>query len=150
MSMHMIDVSTKNETLPSAVGECLVRMQHSTLQLIRTGGIPKGDRVAVSQTAGVCFAAIIPVVWETLCHPLLPGSIDIVVDTSASEDGVSIRATVTGMGRTGFEMEALTAVSVAALNLYDMCKNVDRGMTIDGLRLVRKSGGRSGVYTADV
>ncbi len=149
MSMHMMDVSTKNETLRSAAAVGFVRMQPSTLQLIRAGGIPKGDPVAVSQTAGIMAAKQTPALLP-LCHPLLPGSIDVVVDTSGSEDRVEIRATVTGVGRTGFEMEALTAVSVAALNLYDMCKNVDKDMSIDGIRLVSKSGGRSGTYTAAV
>jgi len=149
MSMHMMDVTTKDETLRSAAAECFVKMQPATLQLIRQGAIPKGDVVAVSQTAGIMAAKQTPTLLP-LCHPLLPGSIDVVVDTGDSEGGVRIRATVTGMGRTGFEMEAMVAVSVAALNLYDMCKNVDRGMSIDLIRLVSKSGGRSGTYTAGV
>ena len=149
MSMHMMDVSTKNETLRSATAECFVRMRPSTLRLIRQGSIPKGDVVAVSQTAGVLAAKQTPALLP-LCHPLLPGSIHVSIDTTGSDDAVSIRATVTGMGRTGFEMEALVAASVAALNVYDMCKNVDRAISIDGTRLVGKSGGRSGTYAVEI
>ncbi|GEM_PF-103306 len=147
MSMHMMDITTKAETRRSASAECCVRMQPSTMQLIRQGEIPKGDVVAVSQTAGVMAAKQTPDLLP-LCHPLLPGSIDIEFDTVGSEDCVRIRATVTGIGRTGFEMEAMVAASVAALNLYDMCKNVDKGMIIEGIRLVSKTGGKSGTYTA--
>ena len=149
MSMHMMDVSTKNETLRSATAECFVRMQPSTLQLIRQGSIPKGDVVAVSQTAGVLAAKQTPALLP-LCHPLLPGSIHVSIDTTGSDNAVGIRATVAGMGRTGFEMEALVAASVAALNMYDMCKSVDRAISIDGTRLVSKSGGRSGTYAAAI
>jgi cyclic pyranopterin monophosphate synthase len=148
MSMHMMDVSTKDETLRSATAECVVRLQPATLQLIRTGGIPKGDVAAVSQTAGILAAKQTPALLP-LCHPLLPGSIDVAIDTASADDTVTIRATVTGIGRTGFEMEALVAASVAALNLYDMCKNVDRAITIEHTRLLRKSGGKSGTYTAE-
>ena len=146
--MHMMDINMKDETLRSATAECFVRMRPETLQLIRTGGIPKGDVVAVSQTAGIMAAKQTPALLP-LCHPLLPGSIDVAVDTAGAGDGVRVRATVTGLGRTGFEMEALTAVSVAALNVYDMCKGIDRGITIEQTRLVSKSGGKSGAYTAE-
>lgn len=148
MSIRMIDVSAKSETLRSASAECFVRMQPATLRLIRAGDLPKGDVVAVSQTAGVLAAKQTPALLP-LCHPLLPGSIEVSLDTAGSEEGVRLRATVSGSGRTGFEMEALMAVTVAALNVYDMCKNVDRTIVIERTRLVAKSGGRSGPYHAD-
>jgi cyclic pyranopterin monophosphate synthase len=147
MSMHMMDVSRKDETQRGATAECVVRMKPATLRLIRTGKIPKGDVAAVSQTAGILAAKQTPALLP-LCHPLLPGSIDVAIDTASADDTVTIRATVTGIGRTGFEMEAMVAASVAALNLYDMCKSVDRAMTIERTRLLHKSGGKSGTYVA--
>jgi cyclic pyranopterin phosphate synthase len=148
VSMHMIDVSSKDETLRSATAECFVRMKTPTLQLIRQNGIPKGDVVAVSQTAGILAAKQTPNLLP-LCHPLLPGSIHVSLDTAGSEEGILVRATVAGIGRTGFEMEALVAASVAALNVYDMCKNVDRAISVESTRLLSKSGGKSGTYSVE-
>lgn len=146
--VHMIDVSSKTETRRCATAEGFLRMRRETLKMIREGLIPKGDVLSVSQTAGMLAAKqtahLIP-----LCHPLLPASIEVTFDIWSSEDGVTIRGTVIGIGRTGFEMEALIAVTIAALNLYDMCKNVEKGMLLESVRLVSKSGGKSGRYEAN-
>jgi cyclic pyranopterin phosphate synthase len=141
---RMVDVSGKEETLRTARARGLVRMEPATLALIRDRGVAKGDVFEVARLAGIMAAKrtgeLIP-----LCHPL---GIDAVsVDFAEADDRtLAVEATVTVRGRTGVEMEALTAVSVAALTVYDMCKAVDRGMVIDGVRLEEKTGGRSGSY----
>ena len=123
-------------------------MKHATLELIRKRGLEKGDVLAVAKTAGILAAKethrLIP-----LCHPLQ--LTHIAVEFSLPDNGnyVEIVASAKGTGKTGFEMEALVAVSVSALTIYDMCKAVDRSMTIGEVRLVRKSGGKSGLYLAD-
>jgi cyclic pyranopterin phosphate synthase len=118
-------------------------MQPSTLALIQSGGVPKGDVIAVAQVAGVMAAKrtcdLIP-----MCHPLLLTDIDVQIRPDEQESALQIRATVRSTGKTGVEMEALTAVVVAALTVYDMCKAVERGMRIEGVRLLKKSGGKSG------
>ena len=140
---RMVDVTAKDDTLREAVAKGSVRMKPETLALIQSGGVPKGDVLAVAQVAGVMAAKrtheLIP-----MCHPLLLSAIDVRLEPDEEESAVHITATVRTTGKTGVEMEALTAVAVAALTIYDMCKAVDRGMRIEGVRLVRKSGGKSG------
>jgi len=140
---RMVDVTGKDDTVREAVAKGSVRMKPETLALIQSGSVPKGDVLAVAQVAGVMAAKrtheLIP-----MCHPLLLSAIDVRLEPDEKESAVRITATVRTTGKTGVEMEALTAVSVAALTIYDMCKALDRGMRIEGVRLVRKSGGRSG------
>ncbi len=141
---RMVDVSAKEETPRSARASGLVRMEPATLALILDRGLAKGDVLEVARLAGIMAAKrtgeLIP-----LCHPL--GLV--AVEVALRPDGpamLRIEATVKVHGRTGVEMEALTAVSVAALTVYDMCKAVDRGMTIERVRLEEKAGGRSGLF----
>lgn len=140
---RMVDVTAKRETAREAVATGTVRMQPSTLALIQSGGLPKGDVIAVAQVAGVMAAKhtcdLIP-----MCHPLLLTDVDVQIRPDEQESALQIRATVRSTGKTGVEMEALTAVVVAALTVYDMCKAVERGMRIEGVRLLKKSGGKSG------
>jgi cyclic pyranopterin phosphate synthase len=140
---RMVDVTGKDDTVREAVAKGSVRMKPETLALIQSGSVPKGDVLAVAQVAGVMAAKrtheLIP-----MCHPLLLSAIDVRLEPDEKESAVRITATVRTTGKTGVEMEALTAVSVAALTIYDMCKALDRGMRIEGVRLARKSGGRSG------
>ncbi len=142
----MVDVSDKPETIRTATARVSVRMQPGTIELIRSGAAKKGDVLGIARLAGIMGAKrtsdLIP-----LCHPLPISAVTLDVETSA--EGVEIAATVRTTGRTGVEMEALTAASVAALTIYDMCKAVDRGMRVDGLRVVNKSGGASGVFVQD-
>jgi cyclic pyranopterin phosphate synthase len=142
----MVDVSGKDVTARVAVAEGRVVMAPGTLAAIRDRATPKGDVLAVAQLAGIMAAKrtaeLIP-----LCHPLPLASVAVSLEP-AGEDTVRITATVKVTGRTGVEMEALTAVTVAALTVYDMCKAIDRGMRIEGIRLAHKSGGRSGTYDA--
>jgi cyclic pyranopterin phosphate synthase len=141
---RMVDTSAKPETLREARAAGLVRMAPATLALIRDRGLAKGDVLEVARLAGIMAAKrtgeLIP-----LCHPLPITSVQI--DFSFETDAVlGIQATVRCFGRTGVEMEAMTAVSVAGLTVYDMCKAVDRGITIERIRLEAKSGGKSGEY----
>jgi cyclic pyranopterin phosphate synthase len=144
----MVDVSAKPDTQREAVARGVVRMQAATFDLIKKGGVAKGDVLAVAQLAGIMAAKRTPDLIP-LCHPLLVG--DIKVEFSLDEAGcaVEITATVKSIGKTGVEMEALTAVAVTALTIYDMCKAVDRGIIIEGIRLAKKSGGKSGVINLD-
>ena len=145
---HMVDVSDKHVTSRSATAKAQVLMLPETLALILGGTAKKGDVLATARIAGIMAAKktheLIP-----LCHPLLitKVSIDFVADEKTRS--IEVSATVSVEGKTGVEMEALTACSVAALTLYDMCKAVDRGMKITDLRLTEKSGGKSGPFTAD-
>lgn len=141
---RMVDVSDKPSTQRSARASALVRMQPATLALIRDRKVAKGDVFEVARLAGIMAAKrtgeLIP-----LCHPLGLDAVSLDL-TPIDPDTVRIEASVSLVGRTGVEMEALTAVSIAALTIYDMCKAVDRGMTIDQIALERKTGGRSGDY----
>jgi cyclic pyranopterin monophosphate synthase len=141
----MVDVSDKAETERIAVAGGSVLMQKATLDLIRAGGIEKGDVLSVARLAGIMAAKRTPDLIP-LCHPLALTSVtlDLVCDPARNAVDITARCKLTG--RTGVEMEALTAVAVAALTVYDMCKAVDRGMTIADLRLLHKSGGKSGTY----
>ena len=140
---RMVDVSAKAETVREATAKGRVVMQAATRALIGDGRAAKGDVLAAARLAGIMAAKrtaeLIP-----LCHPLALSSI--VVDLILEDEAVEITSTVRTTGRTGVEMEALTAVSVAALTVYDMVKAVDRGMRIEGIRVVRKSGGKSGDF----
>ncbi len=139
----MVDVSAKEETVREATARGRVVMQAATRALIGEGKAAKGDVLAVARLAGIMAAKrtaeLIP-----LCHPLPLSAV--AVELSLAEDAVEIAATVRTTGRTGVEMEALTAVSVAALTIYDMLKAVDRGMRIEEVRVVQKSGGKSGEF----
>lgn len=140
----MVDVTEKNVTMREAVAEARVRMLPQTLQMIQAGGHPKGDVFAVARIAGIMAAKktheLIP-----LCHPLLLTSVKVEL-AAEGDDVVHILSRCKLAGQTGVEMEALTAASVAALTLYDMCKAVDKGMTIESVRLLEKTGGKSGHY----
>lgn len=140
---RMVDVTNKDVTFRQAEAEGRVRMAPETVELVRTGGTPKGDVLAVAQVAGVMAAKrtheLIP-----MCHPLRLTAVDL--SFTLEESAVHIRSKVKCKGETGVEMEALTAVSAAALTVYDMCKAVQRDMEIAGVRLCRKSGGKSGDY----
>jgi cyclic pyranopterin phosphate synthase len=118
-------------------------MRPETLALIQSGGLPKGDVLTVAQLAGVMAAKRTPDLIP-MCHPLLLTGVDVTLRPEEPAGAVEIEATVRTTGKTGVEMEALTAVTVAALTVYDMCKSADRGMRIEAVRLVRKSGGKSG------
>ena len=141
--VHMVDVSSKEVTTREAVATAGVTLTTAVRDALFSGDLPKGDALAAVRLAGITGAKrtseLIP-----LCHPL---PIDAVrIDVEATEDGARITAAVVTTGRTGVEMEALTAVSVAALTLYDMVKGLDRGATIGPIQLIRKSGGRSGTW----
>jgi cyclic pyranopterin phosphate synthase len=140
---HMVDVGEKAETRRVAVAEGRIRMAPETLRLITAGGHRKGDVLGVARVAGIMAAKktseLVP-----LCHPLLLSKVELAMDPLPEEDAVRCTATVETVSRTGVEMEALTAVQVALLTVYDMCKAADRGMTMTDIRLVKKSGGRSG------
>lgn len=140
---RMVDVSEKSPTLREAVAAGEVWMQPQTLALIQSGGIPKGDVLAVARVAGIMAAKRTPDLIP-LCHPLPITSVEVDFSFDEERSLVHIRARVRCTGVTGVEMEALTAVTVAALTIYDMCKAVDRGMRIQNIRLIRKSGGKSG------
>jgi indole-3-glycerol phosphate synthase len=145
---RMVDVSDKGETDRVAVAGARVVMRRETLERIRSGDVAKGDVLAVARLAGIMAAKrtaeLIP-----LCHPLALTSVAVDLDCVPERSAVEITATCRLRGRTGVEMEALTAASVAALTVYDMCKAVDRGMVVTDLRLMRKSGGRSGDWEAE-
>lgn len=143
---RMVDVGSKEITQRRAVASGRVTMAPETVELIRTNRIKKGDPLAVAQIAGIMAAKrasdLIP-----MCHPLLLTKVDLALELTDS--GVTIQATVETRGQTGVEMEALTAVSAAALTVYDMVKSVDRGMTIEAVRLEEKAGGKSGTWTRE-
>jgi cyclic pyranopterin phosphate synthase len=141
----MVDVSAKPATARTAIARAQVRMRPATLRLLRANKIAKGDVLTLAQVAGVMAAKrtaeIIP-----LAHPLPLTDVQVHVTAGRAAPGVSIEATARTVAQTGVEMEALVAAAAAALTVYDMCKAVDRSMTIDRVRLVHKSGGRSGTY----
>ncbi len=141
----MVDVTAKDETERVATAAGSVIMQPDTVQLIVAGGVKKGDVLSVARLAGIMGAKKTPDLIP-LCHPLALSSVEVDLSVDVDRNAVDIAATCKLKGRTGVEMEALTAVSVAALTVYDMCKAVDRGMHITDIRLTRKSGGKSGTY----
>jgi cyclic pyranopterin phosphate synthase len=144
----MVDVGVKDVTERVAVARGAISMKSETLELIKRGGFEKGDVLGVARVAGVMAAKrthdLIP-----LCHPIPLTQVTVDFDDSSSADGIEITATARATWKTGVEMEALTAVTVAALTIYDMCKAVDRGMRIESVRLVRKTGGWSGDWFSE-
>ena len=143
---RMVDITPKDVTTRKAVAKGRITMAAETLAMIRDRGHKKGDVIQVAQLAGIMGAKktadLIP-----LCHPLALSHVG--VDISLAHDGIEITAECRLDGKTGVEMEALTAVSIAALTVYDMCKSVDRNMVISTIRLIHKSGGKSGVFDTD-
>jgi cyclic pyranopterin phosphate synthase len=140
---RMVDVGAKDETQREAIARGTVLMRPATLQLIVAGAAPKGDVLAVARIAGIMAAKRAPDLIP-LCHPLLLTHVAVELRPDLDASAIQIEATVRTTGKTGVEMEALTAVSAAALTIYDMCKAVDRGMRIGDIRLAQKRGGRSG------
>ena len=145
---HMVDVSAKEETERTAVAKARVLMQTETLDLIVSGTARKGDVLGTARIAGIMAAKrthdLIP-----LCHPLALSRVSVELEPDREASAVEVTATVKVTGQTGVEMEALTAASVAGLTVYDMVKAVDRGIRISDIRLVRKTGGKSGTFEAD-
>lgn len=139
----MVDVTGKPDTRREAAAKCRVRMQASTFDLLQKGGMPKGDVLTVAQLAGIMAAKRTPHIIP-LCHPVLIGDVRIEFNLDEKNSAVEITTMVKSLGKTGVEMEALTATAVAALTIYDMCKAVDRSIQIESIRLIRKSGGKSG------
>ena len=144
---RMVDVGDKDVTERIAVAHASITMQAATLKLIREKKAKKGDVLAVAQLAGIMAAKRTPELIP-LCHPLSLSSVDVKLSLDQRRNAVEIEATCKLKGRTGVEMEALTAASVAALTVYDMCKAVDRGMVISEVKLLHKSGGKSGTWNA--
>lgn len=144
----MVDVSAKDQTERVAVAVGAVRMERATLAMIRAGDAKKGDVIGTARIAGIMAAKrtheLVP-----LCHPLLLTKVSVDIEPDDDLPGLAITAMAKVTGQTGVEMEALTAASVACLTVYDMAKAVDRGMEITGIRLIEKSGGRSGHWRAD-
>lgn len=150
---RMVDVSRKSDTDRQATARGRVLMKPETLTLIQEQGLPKGDVLAVAKIAGIMAAKrtheLIP-----MCHPLMLTHIDVTFETLGLNDdtsptGIDITATVRTSGKTGVEMEALTAVTIAGLTIYDMCKAIDRAMRLEKVRLVHKQGGKSGEWVGD-
>jgi cyclic pyranopterin monophosphate synthase len=144
---RMVDVGAKAETEREAVATGRVRMQGETLRLLQEGNLPKGDVLGVARVAGIMAAKRTPDLIP-LCHPLLLTKVTVEFAFDEPASAVDITATVRCKGQTGVEMEALTAVSVAALTIYDMAKAVEKGMVIEGIRLLEKRGGKSGEWKA--
>ena len=142
---RMVDVGEKPVTVRTAVAAARVLVNEQTFELIKTGGMKKGDVLTVAQVAGVMGAKRTPDLIP-MCHPILIDGINLSLHLDEARHSVEIEATVSCAGRTGVEMEALTAVSTAALTVYDMCKAVQKDMVISDIRLVRKSGGVHGDY----
>ena len=144
---RMVDVSGKDETEREAVAGASVIMKPATLALIMSGGVKKGDVLSVARLAGIMAAKRTPDLIP-LCHPLALTAVSVDLTCDPERHAVDITARCRLKGRTGVEMEALTAVAVAALTVYDMCKAVDRGMVIAEVKLLHKSGGKSGTFNA--
>ena len=144
---HMVDVGAKAETERTAIAEGFVSMQRETLQMILDGNAKKGDVLGTARIAGIMAAKktheLIP-----LCHPLLLTKVSVDIEPDEAQPGLKVTALARVTGKTGVEMEALTAASVACLTIYDMAKAVERAMVISGIRLVEKTGGKSGDYRA--
>ena len=145
---RMVDIGSKGVTERVAVASCELHMLQSTLDLVRSGGFDKGDVLGVARVAGIMAgkrtSELIP-----LCHPLNIDQITVDFEDLLEGIGITVTATVRTSGKTGVEMEALTSVSLAALTIYDMCKSVDRAISIERLRLLSKSGGKSGDYVSE-
>jgi cyclic pyranopterin phosphate synthase len=144
---HMVDVGAKGVTERLARAAATITMEPATLALILEGGVAKGDVLTTARLAGIMAAKRTPDLIP-LCHPLALTQVSVELTPDPKRNAIDILATCKVSGQTGVEMEALTAASVAALTVYDMCKAVDRGMTISGVRLLHKSGGKSGTWDA--
>ncbi|MBZ0170292.1 molybdenum cofactor biosynthesis protein MoaC [Candidatus Methylomirabilis lanthanidiphila] len=142
---RMVDISEKDETRREAVARGTITMQPETLRMIEKGRVPKGDVLAAARLAGLMAAKRVPDLIP-LCHPLLLSSAEVEFTPVEKSGRLDIESRVKVTGRTGAEMEALTAVAMAALTVYDMCKAVDKEMVIGAIRLIGKTGGKSGVY----
>lgn len=146
---HMVDVGAKDETHRVAVATGCIRMQPATLALVQGGSARKGDVIGIARTAAIMAskrtADLIP-----LCHPIALNRVAVDFELQPQDSSIHCTVTAETRGRTGVEMEALTAVQIGLLTIYDMCKAVDRGMTIDGVRLLEKHGGKSGDWVASV
>ena len=140
---RMVNVGQKAETQREAIAKGRITMNPSTLEQVRTTGLEKGDVLAAARVAGIMAAKKTPGLIP-LCHPIPIGNIKVEFSLDEENNAINITTTVKSMGKTGVEMEALTATAVAALTIYDMCKAIDRSMTIENIRLIRKSGGKSG------
>ena len=145
---RMVDITGKPDTHREAVAKGVVRMQAATLDLLKKGKMAKGDVLAVAQLAGIMAAKQTPNLIP-LCHPVLIGDVKIEFSLDEKNSTAEITTTVESTGKTGVEMEALTATAVTALTIYDMCKAVDRGIRIENIRLIKKSGGKSGTITLE-
>ena len=143
--ISMVDVGAKRTTSREAVAVATVRMQPATLKRLIERALPKGDVLSTAKVAGVLAAKKTPSLIP-LAHPIMITSVDITFDLDPSVGSVEVRAIVRCDGKTGVEMEAMTACAVAALTIYDMCKSAEKGITIETLQLVRKSGGKSGLW----
>ena len=145
---QMVDVTEKAETVRQAVAKGFVSMKPETVELLKRGEIAKGDVLTVAKVAGIAAAKrtseLIP-----MCHPILVTAVDIQFQMDEERSGIHITSTATATGKTGVEMEALVATAVSALTIYDMCKSADRSMRIGDIRLVRKSGGKSGTIVLE-
>jgi len=146
---HMVDVSDKPETHRVAIAEGRIRMEASTLEHIREGNHKKGDVLGIARVAGI-MAAKKTAELVPLCHPLPLNNVEIEFETEDTPPAVYCRASASTHGRTGVEMEALMATQIALLTIYDMCKAVDRAMTIESVRLLEKKGGKSGHWKRDI
>lgn len=144
---HMVDVGDKAETVRIAVAEGFVRMKPETLALIREGNARKGDVIGTARLAGIMAAKQTPNLIP-LCHPLMITKVAVDITEDTALPGLRVQATVKLSGKTGVEMEALTAVSIACLTIYDMAKAADKGMEIGSIRLLEKTGGKSGHFKA--
>lgn len=144
----MVDVSEKNETARTAIAAGRVLVNEETFRLIKTGGMKKGDVLATAQIAGIMGAKRTPDIIP-MCHPIMISGVDIDFNLNEEDLAVEIKATAKCTGVTGVEMEALTAVSVAALTVYDMCKAVQKDMVISDIRLLKKTGGKSGEFVRE-
>lgn len=144
--VRMVDVGGKGETEREAVAECRVLTKGEVTEAIKEGRVPKGEVISVAKTAGVLASKLTPQIIP-LCHPVVLDFVE--VDITVGDGEIRVRSTVRGRAKTGFEMEALLSAAVAALTVYDMCKPLDKGITITDLRLLRKSGGKSGLYVRE-
>ena len=145
--VRMIDVTQKEDTERLAVAKGRIKMKPETVELVRRGEVAKGDVLTLAQAAGIMAAKETPRLIP-LCHPVLLSNVTVEFYIPEGDDSIEITAAAKGIGKTGFEMEALVAVAVSALTIYDMCKPVDESMIIEGIHLAKKSGGKSGVYIA--
>ncbi len=142
---QMVDIGEKAITVREAIAVGEVRMQPETLRLLLQGHMPKGDVLAVARIAGIMAAKKTPELIP-LCHPLVLSTVEVHFHPQEAEGKIEVEARVKAEGKTGVEMEALTAASLAALTIYDMCKAVDRAMVVSNIRLMKKTGGKSGTY----